>query len=61
MVVFVTPPPVPVIVMVCEPVLARELTVMLMVELPEPVAMGVGLKLTVTPEGTPEADKLTGA
>jgi hypothetical protein len=33
---------------------------MVMVELPEPgAAMVCGLKLTVVPEGTPEADRLT--
>ncbi len=33
---------------------------MVMVELPEPGAgIGLGLKLTVVPDGTPEADKLT--
>ena len=35
-------------------------TVMVMVELPEPGAgIGLGLKLTVVPDGTPEADKVT--
>ena len=34
-------------------------TVMVMVELPEPGAgIGLGLKLTVVPDGTPDADKL---
>ena len=34
-------------------------TVMVMVEVPEPGAgIGFGLKLTVVPEGTPEADRL---
>ena len=34
-------------------------TAMVIVELPEPGAgMGLGLKLTVVPEGTPEADRL---
>ena len=34
-------------------------TVMVIVELPEPGAgIGLGLKLTVVPDGTPEADKL---
>ena len=34
-------------------------TVMVMVELPEPGAgIGFGLKLTVVPEGTPEADSV---
>ena len=32
---------------------------MLMVELPEPgAAIGLGLKLTVVPEGTPDADSV---
>ena len=36
-----------------------EPTVMVMVEVPEPGAgIGLGLKLTVVPEGTPEADKV---
>ena len=36
-----------------------EPTVMVMVELPEPGAgIGLGLKLTVVPEGTPEAERL---
>ena len=35
-------------------------TVMVMVELPEPGAgIGLGLKLTVVPDGIPEADRLT--
>ena len=35
-----------------------ELTLMLIVELPEPgAAIGLGLKLTVAPLGAPEADK----
>ena len=34
-------------------------TVMVMVELPEPgAAIGLGLKLTVVPDGTPDADRL---
>ena len=34
-------------------------TVMVMVELPEPGAgIGLGLKLTVVPEGTPEAERV---
>ena len=37
-----------------------EPTVMLMVELPEPgTGIGLGLKLTVVPDGIPEADKVT--
>lgn len=36
-----------------------ELTVIVMVELPEPgAAMVLGLKLTVVPAGTPEAERL---
>ena len=34
-------------------------TLMVMVELPEPGAgIGLGLKLTVVPDGTPDADRL---
>jgi hypothetical protein len=56
-VVFVTPPPVPVIVMGYVPVLAVFETVRLKCELPEPgAAMGFGLKLAVTPEGSVEYD-----
>ena len=51
-VLFVLPPPVPVMVMVWVPVLARELAVTVIVDVPEPgAAMDVGLKLTVTPDG----------
>lgn len=58
-VVFVLPPPVPVIVMVCVPVLPWALAVTVMVEVPEPgAAMNVGLKETVTLEGAPLADKV---
>ena len=36
-----------------------EPTVMVMVEVPDPgAAIGLGLKLTVVPVGTPEADRL---
>ena len=36
-----------------------EPTVMVMVEVPEPGAgIGLGLKVTVVPEGTPEAERL---
>ena len=53
------PPPLPVIVMGYVPTGVLAPTVMLMVELPEPGAgIGLGLKLTVVPDGTPEADKL---
>ena len=56
--VWVMPPPVPVTVMVYGPAATVEATVMVMVEVPEPVAMDGGLKLTVTPVGCPVADKL---
>jgi len=61
-VLFVLPPPVPVMVMVWDPVPAREVVVTFIVDVPEPGAgMDVGLKLTVTPEGWPVADKATAA
>ena len=48
----------PVTVIVYVPVAAVEATVMVMVEVPEPgAAMDVGLKVTVTPDGWPVADK----
>lgn len=57
-VVCVVLPPEPFMVMVWVPVLARELTVTFIVDVPEPgAAMDEGLKLTVTPEGWPVADK----
>src|SRR5208282_1225348 len=57
-----SPPPVPVIVMVYVPVAVSEATVMDIVEVPEPGdAMDVGLKLTVTPLGWPEADNAMAA
>ena len=53
------PPPLPVTVMGYVPVAVLEPTVMVIVELPEPGAgIGLGLKLTVVPDGTPEADRL---
>ena len=53
------PPPLPVTVMGYVPVGVLPPTVMVMVELPEPGAgMVCGLKLTVVPEGTPEAERL---
>ena len=59
MVVCVTPPPVPVIVIVRLPVLPRELTWMVIVDVPEPgAAMELGLKLMVWPLPSPEADRL---
>jgi len=57
-VVFVLPPPVPVMVIVWRPILVPELTVNCIVDVPEPgAAIDVGLKLTVTPAGWPDADK----
>jgi hypothetical protein len=54
------PPPVPVTVIVELPVAAEELAVSVKVEEPEPgAAIDVGLKLALTPEGSPEADKDT--
>lgn len=44
--------------MVCVPVLARRLTVMVIVEVPAPPLMGLGLKPTETRDGTPEAERL---
>ncbi len=59
-VVCVLPPPVPVMVMVLVPTLADRLTDTVMVDVPEPdAAMGLGLKLTLWPLLSPEADKLT--
>ena len=53
------PPPLPVTVIGYVPVAVFDPTVMVIVELPEPGAgIGLGLKLTVVPDGTPEADKL---
>ncbi len=57
-VVFVTPPPVPVIVIVRFPVVAVFATLICMVALPEPgAAIEAGLNLTVTPVPCPEAVK----
>src|SRR5271166_1620053 len=54
------PPPLPVTVMGYVPAAVLDPTVMVMVELPEPGAgMGSGLKLTVVPDGTPNADRLS--
>ena len=56
-VVWVVPPPVPVIVMVLFPVLAPWCTVIVIDEVPEPGAtMDEGLKLTATPDGMPDTD-----
>ena len=53
------PPPLPVTVMGYVPIGVFAPTVMVMVELPEPGAgIGLGLKLTVVPDGTPEAERL---
>jgi hypothetical protein len=53
------PPPLPVTVIGYVPVGVLAPTVMVMVELPEPGAgIVLGLKLTVVPEGMPEADRL---
>ena len=52
------PPPVPFTVIVYVPVLARELTVIVIFDVPLPGAgMEPGLRLTVTRDGTPDADK----
>ena len=53
------PPPLPVTVMGYVPVGVLPPTVMVIVELPEPGAgIGLGLKLTVVPDGMPDADRL---
>src|SRR5271157_2348775 len=53
------PPPLPVTVMGYVPVGVLEPTVTVIVELPEPGAgIGLGLKLTVVPDGTPDADSV---
>jgi hypothetical protein len=58
-VVWVTPPPVAVTVIVYVPVATVDPTVIVMVEDPEPGAViELGLKLSVTPAGCPEADKV---
>jgi hypothetical protein len=57
-VVWVTPPPVPVIVIVRVPLVAPLFTVTVMVDVPEPgAAIELGLKLTVTRDPWPLADK----
>jgi hypothetical protein len=59
-VVWVMPPPVPVTVIVYVFGVTDGPTAMVMVEVPEPgAAMEAGLKVTVTPDGWPEADKAT--
>ena len=58
----VTPPPVAVTVTFAVPVVAVALAVRVRVELPLPgAAIEAGLKLAVTPEGNPEADRETAA
>ena len=58
--VWVTPPPVAVIVTVALPVVAVLLAERVRVEVPLPgAAIDVGLKLAVTPEGNPEAESET--
>ena len=53
-------PDVPVTVMVYVPAAVEEATFIVIVEVPEPgAAMELGLKLTVTPDGWPLADKAT--
>src|SRR5215472_14711924 len=53
------PPPLPVTVMLYVPTAVLLPTAIVMVEVPEPgAAIGVGLKLTVVPEGTPLAHRL---
>jgi hypothetical protein len=59
-VLFWMPPPLPVTVMGYVPVAVLEPTATVIVELPEPGAgIGFGLKVTVVPEGTPDADRVT--
>ena len=54
------PPPVPVMVMVWAPVLARVPTLTVIIDVPEPgAAMGFVLKVTVWLLPSPEADKVT--
>ena len=54
------PPPLPVTTMGYVPAAVLAPTLMLIVALPEPGAgMVDGVKLTVVPDGTPEAERLT--
>jgi hypothetical protein len=55
----VIPPPLAVTVMGYVPTVVPEPTAMVIVELPAPPEIDVGLKLTVTPLGAPEADSET--
>jgi hypothetical protein len=57
--VWVLPPPVPVTAKVLVPVVAPSRTAMVIVDVPEPPAIEVGLKVAVTPLGSPDADKET--
>jgi len=57
--VWVLPPPVPVTVKLRAPVAAPPRTVMTIVDVPEPPATELGLKVAVTPLGSPDADKET--
>jgi hypothetical protein len=58
--VWVLPPPVPVMIMVWEPVVARLPTLTVIVDVPEPgAAMELGLKVTVCWLPWPEAVKVT--
>ena len=60
LVVCVTPPPIPVIVIEYVPATVFVATVKVTLDVPEPgAAMGVGLNPTVTPVGWPLADKAT--
>src|SRR6516225_6590488 len=53
------PPPLPVTVMLYVPNAVLLPTAIVMVDEPEPgAAIGLGLKMTVVPEGTPLADRL---
>ena len=62
MVVFVTPPPVPVIVMGYVPIGAVLETVSVKSTVPDPgAAMGFLLKVAVTPEGSAEYDSVIAA
>jgi hypothetical protein len=54
-----SPPPVPVTVTVAVPKAAALLAAKVRVDVPEPPETLAGLKLAVTPEGKPLADKVT--
>ena len=59
LVVWVTPPPVPVMVMGYVPAAVVEATLKVALEEPEPPLMGLVPKVTVTPEGIPDAVRVT--